>query len=387
MTQEAQNRPREVVVLGAGVIGLTTAIAIQEKGDYNVTIVAEHLPSDPKSIKYTSHWAGAHHIYNDTDNQLQRELEQKTFERFWELSEPGTPTAGLFLRLPQIDHFVDPRADDDLIKTLPDYEVLPKDRLEPGAIAGATFTAINIDTPQYLLYLLSRFRAAGGTVIRASIQSLHQLIQPETLVYPLPGATALSTSAEVPRPIKVDALIACVGIGARSLAGIDDKDVYPIRGQTVILRAPWVRLGTTVCGAEGAFSYIIPRASGEVIVGGTREVDDWYPVPRPETKLKILEDGLALCPDLAPPEVRAVRKPTIDDVLPLVVDEGCGLRPARKGGIRLEVEVFSRKPTGETLPVVYNYGHGGYGFQTSWASAEKALGLLEQSLANLKNVA
>ncbi|KAM6492539.1 nucleotide-binding domain containing protein [Amanita muscaria] len=377
MTREAL---KEVVVLGAGVIGLTTAIVIQEKGDYNVTIVAEHLPSDPKSIKYTSHWAGAHHVYNDTNNQLQRELEQKTFERFWEVSEPGTPTAGLFLRLPQIDHFVDPRADDDLLKTLPDYEVLPKYKLEPGAIAGATFTTIKIDTPLYLLYLLSRFRTAGGTVIRASIQSLHQLIQPETLVYPLP-------SAEVPRPIKVDALIACVGIGARSLAGIEDKDVYPIRGQTVIIRAPWLKLGTSIFGAQGAFTSIIPRASGEVLIGGTREVDDWHPFPRPETKLKLLEDGLALCPDLAPPEVRAVRKPTIDDILPLVVDEGCGLRPARKGGIRLEVEVFSRKSTGETLPVVYNYGHGGHGFQTSWASAEKAMGLLEQSLANLKNVA
>lgn len=41
----------------AGVIGLTTAIVIQEKGHYKVTIVSELLPSDPKSTKYTSHWA------------------------------------------------------------------------------------------------------------------------------------------------------------------------------------------------------------------------------------------------------------------------------------------------------------------------------------------
>ena len=30
---------------------------IQEKGGYNVTVVAEQLPTDPKSIHYTSHWA------------------------------------------------------------------------------------------------------------------------------------------------------------------------------------------------------------------------------------------------------------------------------------------------------------------------------------------
>jgi hypothetical protein len=40
-----------------GVIGLTTALKIQEQGDYKVTIVAETLPSDPKSVLYTSHWA------------------------------------------------------------------------------------------------------------------------------------------------------------------------------------------------------------------------------------------------------------------------------------------------------------------------------------------
>ncbi|KIY48480.1 hypothetical protein FISHEDRAFT_58973 [Fistulina hepatica ATCC 64428] len=51
---------KNIVVLGAGVVGLTTAVRIQEKGGYNVTILAEILPSDPKSIRYTSQWAGAH---------------------------------------------------------------------------------------------------------------------------------------------------------------------------------------------------------------------------------------------------------------------------------------------------------------------------------------
>ena len=40
-----------------GVIGLTTALKIQERDGYQVTIVAESLPGDVKSIKYTSHWA------------------------------------------------------------------------------------------------------------------------------------------------------------------------------------------------------------------------------------------------------------------------------------------------------------------------------------------
>ncbi|KZT31954.1 hypothetical protein SISSUDRAFT_1056108 [Sistotremastrum suecicum HHB10207 ss-3] len=53
--------PANVTVVGAGVVGLTTALKIQELG-HHVTIVAETLPGDPKSIRYTSCWAGAHHV-------------------------------------------------------------------------------------------------------------------------------------------------------------------------------------------------------------------------------------------------------------------------------------------------------------------------------------
>ena len=76
MTEERQQK--QIIVLGAGaylftwtrdlkesllsinknsgVIGLTTALRILEKG-YQVEIIAEVIPTDPKTIKYTSHWA------------------------------------------------------------------------------------------------------------------------------------------------------------------------------------------------------------------------------------------------------------------------------------------------------------------------------------------
>ena len=40
-----------------GVIGLTTAIEIQESGKYEVAIVADHFPEDGLSIRYTRCWA------------------------------------------------------------------------------------------------------------------------------------------------------------------------------------------------------------------------------------------------------------------------------------------------------------------------------------------
>lgn len=45
------------VLLSLGVIGLTTALWIQEKGLYQVEIIADVLPTDPKTYRYTSQWA------------------------------------------------------------------------------------------------------------------------------------------------------------------------------------------------------------------------------------------------------------------------------------------------------------------------------------------
>lgn len=72
--------------------------------------------------------------------------------------------------------------------------------------------------------------------------------------------------------------------------------------------------------------------------------------------LDILKRGLALCPELAPPDVRASRTPTVEDILPLVKEEPCGLRPMRKDGVRVELEYLSSARNGRKIPVVYNYG-------------------------------
>lgn len=79
-----------------------------------------------------------------------------------------------------------------------------------------------------------------------------------------------------------------------------------------------------------------------------------YPVARPSTTTEILKRSLALCPELVSPEIRAVRAPTIDDIRPLVIEEGCGFRPARKGGVRLDVD-WTTNGT-HNIPVVFNYG-------------------------------
>jgi len=341
---------KEVVVVGAGVVGLSAAIKIQENGGYHVTIIGETIPGDPKSIRYTSPWAGAHHVSTAVGNPRLKQLDKETFDVMWKLSEPGSETEGLFLRIDQKDYYeVEP--DKDIpIEWMPNYQLLRTD-LVGKTIAATSFTTVSIDTPVYLSYLLARFLSKGGSIIKSSLQHISQVLE---------GALT---------PFKPDALVVCAGIGARFLGGVEDKDIYPIRGQTVLIRAPWVKFGRTINGKDEV-TYIIPRRSGDVILGGTRGVDDWYPKPRPETRVAILKRAIALAPELAPP---GIKNPTYEDLIPLVIEDGCGLRPGRKGGIRLERETVSG------TPVVHNYGHAGYGYQSSWGSASAALKLLNEA--------
>ncbi|KAI0765264.1 D-amino-acid oxidase [Fomes fomentarius] len=366
--------PKNVVVIGAGVVGLTTAVKIQEKGGYKVTIIAETFPTDPKTTKYTSLWAGAHHVSHAAQDIKQMAIDRETFDVMWELSALGGDAEHCFMRVPQTDYLLDGL--DEGLDWMPDFKKLEPSALSlvPGALEGTSFTTVNIDTPIYLPYLLARFLSHGGTFVRGSVQHISQVIEGGPDLFRLGHAN--------PTSAPVDALVLCPGLGARSLSGVEDQNVYPVRGQVAIVRAPWIKFGRTAShAAQGLWTYIIPRRSGDVIIGGTKEDDDWYPAARPETTTDILRRCLALCPELVPPEIRAEREGTIEDVHALIVEEGCGFRPQRKGGIRLDVEWVPGRQGKGKFPIVFNYGHGGGGYQSSWGSASIALELLGKALA------
>ncbi|KAG6815802.1 hypothetical protein H0H87_011200 [Tephrocybe sp. NHM501043] len=242
---------KNIVVLGAGVVGLTTALKIQESGKYNVSILAEVLPTDEKTTRYTSHWAGAHHVLNVTEDARQQKMDLATFAVMWELSTPGTETAQYFRRLVQTEYYSDLKLLAPLDR-MPGYKVHETEGLPFGAAVGVTFETVTIDTPRYLPYLAERFISAGGVLVRASVQHIDQVIEGGADVF-----------AGAPNPTPPDAVVVCTGLGTRFLGGIEDKNMYPIRGQTVLLRAPWIDFGRTI-GDPDYWTYTIPRKSGDV---------------------------------------------------------------------------------------------------------------------------
>lgn len=50
-----------IVVVGAGVAGLTTALLLSRNVNYNITVAAKHMPGD-YDIEYASPWAGADYL-------------------------------------------------------------------------------------------------------------------------------------------------------------------------------------------------------------------------------------------------------------------------------------------------------------------------------------
>ena len=145
---------------------------------------------------------------------------------------------------------------------------VPLSSLPPGTRSGLTFTAICIDVPTHLVSLLRQFRNAGGKLVKAQLpteQDLSGTLRAATEV--LKGGEEGEENAGV----EVDVWVNATGLSAKWVCG--DESMYPIKGQTVLVKGEAIGARTWV---DGEF-YVIPRpGSGTTILGGTREVGNWF---------------------------------------------------------------------------------------------------------------
>lgn len=79
--------PTHIAILGAGVIGLTTALTLSNAyPNAKLTIIATHFPGD-RSISYASPWAGANWSSMATDNGPLENYDAVTYKRFGQLMD------------------------------------------------------------------------------------------------------------------------------------------------------------------------------------------------------------------------------------------------------------------------------------------------------------
>jgi len=101
-------------------------------------------------------------------------------------------------------------------------EATAEEPLPAGLPHGHKFTSYVLDAPKYTQYLGECVRAKGIPIIRRRLTSLDEAYN----------------IAEVGR---VGLVINATGLGAKGLIGVEDQNVYPARGQTVLVKAPNVK--------------------------------------------------------------------------------------------------------------------------------------------------
>ena len=121
-----------------------------------------------------------------------------------------------------------------------------------------SLTSVSINTQIYLPYLRSQLLALGTMFIRRHVSHIREAF---TLGNILPSAVVNAS-----------------GLLASHLGGVEDKDVYPTRGQTILVRNQCSKMyfrGAERLGEE--ITYIIPRPfGGGTILGGCRQDNNWY---------------------------------------------------------------------------------------------------------------
>lgn len=137
-------------------------------------------------------------------------------------------------------------------------------------------------------------------------------------------------------------LVNCTGVAAGALT--PDPKVFPSKGQTVIVSGQASRIATRR-GGDGWEALVIPRpGTTETMLGGCKIADDWSTSPDDQMTKTIIERCRPIAPELLNADGEF-------EILAVCV----GLRPARHGGPRMELESYQEN--GMKRFICHAYGH------------------------------
>ncbi|MEU5251294.1 NAD(P)/FAD-dependent oxidoreductase [Streptomyces longwoodensis] len=307
-----------VIVVGGGVIGLTTAVVLAERGHRVRVWTREPAERTTSAVAGGLWWP-----YHIEPVESARAWALRSLEVYEELAARPDRT-GVRLVEGVLGETDPAEVEGWAAGRLTGLRAATAREYPRGAGLWARLPLV--DMPAHLPWLRERLAAAGGTV----------------------EVRAVGDLAEADAPVVVN----CSGLGARELAA--DPSVRPVRGQLVVVENPGVGTWLVSTGADGEPTYLLPQP-GRLLLGGTAEEDAWSTEPDPAVAEAIVRRCAALRPEVAGARV---------------LEHRVGLRPARPA-VRLE-----RGTLPDGRPVVHHYGHGGAGVTVAWGCAEEAAGLV-----------
>ncbi len=312
----------QVVVVGSGVSGLTSAICLAEAG-WPVRLWTAALPQQT-----TSRVAGAVWIPPRPWGRAAQTLDwaEHSLRVFRALADD--PASGVLMAPAlAVGDLSGADATSSAAALIPDLRPADAADLPGGANSGYRATVPMIDMPHYLDYLTKRLSTAGC----------------EIEIHPV---RSLAEAAEA-APIVVN----CTGLAAGALVG--DDTVRPLFGQHVVLTNPGLRQLFLEINNEPEWVGFFPHPQ-RVVCGGISIPDRWDTTVEPEISERIMQRCRRIEPRLAEAEM---------------IETITGLRPDRPS-VRVEAEKL-----GAAL-CVHNYGHSGNGVTLSWGCARDVVRLV-----------
>jgi len=251
-----QGHTGSVAVIGAGIMGLTTARLVQETG-LPVTVYTAALPPDTTSNIAGGQWHPFGHFREDSVTPEWRRQFVAAADYSWRRFQLMVGDDYGVRWLPT--YAQRDRPEEKLLPTFPPVNRVLAPSEHPFPVSSIVrFDTLYVETGRFLRQLMREIQIAGGRIEQRRFASPADVAAlPERLVFN------------------------CTGLGARDLFG--DTELRPARGQlAILLPQPEVRYAFT-----GEAGYMFPRADG-ILLGGTFQLDNWDLEPDPATTDRII---------------------------------------------------------------------------------------------------
>jgi len=281
--EAAKIETRECAVIGCGVVGLSTARLLQQRG-YTVSIYAKAMPPDTTSNVAGGLWDPVTVFDRPrVTPEFQRQFGAAgrfAFRRYQSMTGDTYGVRWLPYYALSRDSAVTPPSPENPYSEInplyPERKQLTPEENPFDVPFAYRRDSMLIEPAIYLNALMRDFYVAGGRIaVREFTESRELMSLRETLIFN------------------------CTGLGARTL--FHDDELIPIRGQlTFLLPQPEVEYMTSGPGDI----YMFPRRDG-ILLGGTHERGESRLEPDPATEQRVLRENAALFNGMRPRWTRA----------------------------------------------------------------------------------